>query len=148
MADLPPRAISGTWTGRLIDVGGFEGELSMHLRARRGAVRGAATAEIGVGHTSERRRLVLRGEYSGDDVKLVGAIEKAEVEIVLSCRVFKLARGGWGMRGTYEVSARGFSPLRAGVVAASKDQVLGTVEVGAEAQEAKRETAMTGGGGR
>ncbi len=131
MAGLTAKQVSGLWSGRLIDVRGFEGELTLLLQARRGSVSGTIEAAVGATHVSQRQRVHIKGKI-GDApvVRLEGVVdEKAGVEIVLDLEVFDLTGGGSGMRGTYQVVARSFSPLRAGVVAAAKDRPIPAEEV-------------------
>lgn len=130
MSELTPKAISGMWTGRLVDARGYEGELVLHLDAGRGSISGTVDATIGVTHESQRQRVVVKGEYDDDVARLHGVVdEQAGVEITMELDVFALAREGYGMRGRYQVGARTFSPLRDGVVAAAKDLPIPAVEV-------------------
>ena len=131
MAGLTAKQVKGLWTGRLIDVRGYEGEFSLVLKSRSGSVSGTIEAAIGATHVSQRQRVPVRGKI-GDDpvVRLEGVVdEKAGVEIALELEIFDLVGEGNGMRGTYRVVARSFSPLRAGVVAASKDRSIPAQEV-------------------
>jgi hypothetical protein len=139
---LKPKQVSGTWTGRLIDIRGYEGEISLQLTGRRGAVHGSATAAIGATHESERWRLKLSGEYGDDRVQLSGMVdEETGPEISLDVTIFELAGGGEGMRGTYKVSPRKFSALRTGVISASKGELIRTTEVRPELVLQRRESA-------
>lgn len=110
--------VAGTWRGRLIDIRGFEGEITLRLDGEGGAVKGVVDAAIGATHSSEVRRLAVTGKIDEDRLTLEG--EAADgVGIGIDARLFALTGGGVGLRGTYEVAARAFSPLRAGVIAAS-----------------------------
>jgi hypothetical protein len=142
MKDLTPKAIAGTWRGRLIDVRGLEGELTLELSANRGRAKGIANAAIGATHETERRRVKLQGKYGDDALTLFGVVdERAEVDLAIDVKIFELAGGGHGMCGTYRVSARSFSPLRAGVIAASKGERITASEVHPELVLNRRETA-------
>ena len=146
MGILKPREVSGTWTGRLIDIRGYEGQITMRLAGKRGAVKGTADAAIGATHQSEHWRVQLIGEYGEDRIQLNGVVdEEVGPEVAMDLSIFELAGGGYGMRGTYHVSAREFSPLRAGVVAASKGEPISATEVHPELVLHRQESA---GGGK
>ena len=57
-------SVQGNWSGKLIDVRGFEGSIRLTLKHNKksGEVSGACVAEIGVNHASS----VFRGEISGE----------------------------------------------------------------------------------
>ncbi len=125
--------VAGTWRGRLIDIRGFEGEISLRLVGDGGAVKGVAEVSVGATHTSQQHRLTVSGKVDGDRLVLEGAASReAGVRFGIEARVFELHGGGLGLRGTYEVAARGFSPLRAGAIAASTGVKVPSVEVKAE----------------
>lgn len=130
MAKLPASAVSGRWTGHLLDVRGYEGELVLELEARRGSVSGAIEALIGETHESRRQRVRVKGEYGEDRVRIAGVVDDSVgVELSLDLVVFPLAGDGYGMRGTYRVGARSFSPMRDGVIAAAKDLPIPAEEI-------------------
>ena len=146
MAILKPGEVSGTWTGRLIDIRGYEGEITMQLAGKRGAVEGRADVAIGATHQSEHWRVKLVGKYGDDRIQLNGLVnEETGPEVAMDLSIFELAGGGYGMRGTYHVSAREFSPLRAGVVAASKGEAISATEVHPERVLHRQDSA---GGGK
>ena len=142
MGNLKPREVSGTWTGRLIDIRGYEGEITMQLAGQRGAVEGRADVALGATHQSERWRVKLAGKYGEDRVQLNGVVdEELGPEVAMDLNIFELTGGGYGMRGTYHVSAREFSPLRAGVMAASKGEPISAAEVHPELLLHRQESA-------
>jgi hypothetical protein len=122
--------VAGTWRGRLVDIRGFEGQISLHLQGEGGEVKGVAEAVIGATHVSEAYRIPVAGKARGDRLVLEGrAGGEQGVGFAIDARVFELPGGGSGLRGTYEVAARGFSPLRAGAIAASKGVKAPSTEV-------------------
>ena len=122
------RRIPGTWRGRLLDVQSFEGALTLHLKSVRGGrVRGTFNVEIGQTHSSLRRDGEVGGTYEEGRLELAFIGEELPVKILLSASVQELLDGGVGMSGTYEVSARQFSPIQGGVFCASKDRKVEVV---------------------
>lgn len=120
------KRMSGSWRGRMVDVLGFEGELELDLKAGRGGeIKGQYHIEIGAGHSSLQQRGDIAGTISEKGLKLALVGERLPVKISLNGDAIELRDGGVGLRGVYEVSARGYSPLQGGIVCASKDQKLG-----------------------
>ncbi len=121
--------VSGTWRGRLVDIRGFEGQISLRL-AGEAAVKGTAEVAVGATHTSDAYRIPVSGKLSEGRMVLEGtAGGDPGVGFAIDCQVFEIPSGGLGLQGTYEVAARGFSPLRAGVIAASKGVTVPSAEV-------------------
>lgn len=138
MADL-----NGTWTGRLIDICGFEGDITLHLEESRGSVRGRADVRVHTQHELDTYRVPLAGEV-GERDRLVlkgSAGEKTGVDFGIDAVVFEPESGGVALRGTYDVAARQFTALRGGVVVSSKGGRLPTVEVRPEQDVPRRESA-------
>jgi hypothetical protein len=127
---MPARrgGVTGTWTGRFVDVQGREGELTLELRTRGGAVRGAFRTEIAGQHEPIRDEGRVEGKTDGESLvlELVG---RKNASVALDAHTLELTEGGRGLCGTYRVSARTFSPLGGGVVALSADRSEGSVEV-------------------
>lgn len=138
MADL-----NGTWTGRLIDIRGFEGEIVLRLESEEGEVRGRADVRILTQHEVESYRLPIVGETGkrGRILLKGSAGEDAGVEFGIEGVVFELPADGLGLRGTYEVVARQFTALSGGVIVCSKGGRLPTVEVRPERTIRRREFA-------
>jgi hypothetical protein len=119
---------------------GWEGRLDLRLdddqKGRR--VRGDARVRI----LSEDEGISLAVEVVGerDDDRLVLELVSAKgPSIRLEGDVFQLPDGGAGLRGTYEVTAESFSPLRAGVIAASRGR-LGREELAVPTAEKRRKS--------
>lgn len=122
-------SIQGTWTGRLVDVQGFEGEITFDLKQEKKGqeVYGSFDAAIGVNHTSMRQRGAVKGSLAGDRLDLIfetKAGDERPVVIRMAGQVQPLKEGGAGLKATYEVSARGFSPLQGGILCASAGRTL------------------------
>ena len=122
---------SGNWRGSLVDSLGYEGSLRLELTARKGRISGAFTATISDHHEP----FVRSGKVSGTaedgrlSLQIAFARPDEEVTIALDAHTFELSdKGGAGMCGTYEVAARGFSALRGGVVALSRDLPVRAIE--------------------
>lgn len=120
MASTP--GMRGTWTGRMVDLQGFEGEITLRLERgeKSGTVMGWFDVAIGGHHDSIRRRGTVEGRQTDDRIVLnleVGD-EKA-ARIAVDGRVWALNSGGTGLCATYDVAAKSFSPLRGGVLALS-----------------------------
>ena len=114
--------LSGAWRGRLVDIQGFEGELHLTLKSDdNGELRGTFTVQVGTHHSSMRQEGEVHGKGSEKTLTLALAPEprRRPVKINLTADVLALRDGGTALRGIYEVSARGYSPLRGGVVCAS-----------------------------
>jgi hypothetical protein len=126
---------TGTWRGSIVDALGYEGSLTLRLAGRGGQVSGDCTATISDHHEPFVRSGKVRGK--ADDGRLSLRIsfkrEREEVTIALEAHAFELSdKGGAGMCGTYEVTARSFSPLQGGVVALSRDRSAPAVEAKAD----------------
>lgn len=113
--------VAGTWRGRLIDIRGYEGEVSLRLDGDERRFKGVATVSIGGTHASQTHRIELVGELGDGRLVLSGAVPgDVGVEFGIEAAVFELPVGGTGLRGTYEVAAKSWSALRAGVITASR----------------------------
>jgi hypothetical protein len=115
--------LAGSWTGELVDIHGFKGELELALAAdREGAIKGDYRVAIAAEHDT----LIGRGEVAGTTargkLKLTISMREPAVNMGLEADLVRLRDGGLGLRGTYQVSARGFSTLQGGVVVLSKDR--------------------------
>lgn len=112
--------VAGTWRGRLIDIRGYEGEVSLRLDGDERRFKGVATVSIGGTHASQTHRIELVGELRDDRLVLSGTVPgDVGVEFGIEAAVFELPVGGMGLRGTYEVATKTWSALRAGVITAS-----------------------------
>lgn len=119
------RKLSGLWRGRLVDVQGFEGDLEINMRAgSAGQLSGTFDVAIGATHSTIRRQGTIEGKVSGQELRLALIGRDLPVKFELVGEVLNLRDGGLGLKGVYEVSAKGFSPLQGGVVSAAKDQKL------------------------
>ena len=137
---IPEPNTAGTWTGKLIDVRGYEGEIVLRLEGDPEKLYGKIDATIGATHVSQRQTVVVSGEYRDGDLWLKGIVDpEAGVEIAIEARIFEIFGGGFGLRGTYQVAARQFSPLRAGVISASRGERLTAVEVREEVTVVREE---------
>jgi hypothetical protein len=129
-------SVQGRWTGRLIDVLGFEGELSLDLtqEKRTSAVTGTFIVELAGQHASVRRRGSVRGGLEKDRLVLtVDVKEEPSAQIELTGDLLRLAEGGVGLCATYSVSARRFASLQGGVACASTGRPLTAVAIEREA---------------
>lgn len=130
------REVTGSWRGRLIDIRGYEGEVTLRLEGDGESVRGTASVSIGGTHASTIRRLELRGELREDQLRLSGAVPgDLGVEIAVDATLFEMPIGGTGLRGTYEVTAKQWSPMRAGVLTAARGLRPASTEISARAPE-------------
>lgn len=111
------------WQGRLMDVQGFEGELTLDLRGPRGkdnAVEGTFDASIGVNHHSSRQQGKVSGTATKSGLKLRLMVQAdPPLSIELDAGVHGLRDGGQGLCGTYSISTRGHSALQEGVAVLS-----------------------------
>jgi len=129
-------SIQGNWSGRLIDVRGFEGSIKLTLKHNKksGAIKGACVAEIGVNHASS----VFNGEVTGklsDNrllLELSDANKERSVVVRLDGRVADMREGGVGLKGVFDVAAQKFSPLRGGVISASLNKPITSVAIAPE----------------
>jgi hypothetical protein len=120
------RSIEGTWSGRLVDVQGFEGQIKLRLAShdqKRGRVRGDVEVTIGEVDEGITADGDVSGELDGESLTLVFSLPKTAVMIRAAGRVFPLRAGGLGLRAIYQVSAEAFSPLQAGIVTAATGMV-------------------------
>lgn len=132
------REVAGRWRGRLIDIRGYEGEISLRLDGDDERLKGVATVVIGGTHSSETHRIELTGELREDRLVLSGAVPgDVGVEFGIDATVFEMPIGGIGLRGTYEVVAKRWSALRAGVITASSGVRPASAEVESRAPEAE-----------
>ena len=118
MAATP--TMRGTWTGRMLDLQGFEGEITLRLDRgeKSGAVMGLFDVAIGSHHDSVRQRGTVDGRLAGDRLVLFLKVgEDGAIRIAVEGRVWQLHDGGTGLCATYDVASRAFSPLRGGVLA-------------------------------
>jgi hypothetical protein len=117
------RKLSGLWRGRLVDIQGFEGELELDLKGgSAGQLTGTFNVSIAANHAPIRQRGAVEGKFSDDKLTLALVGKDLPVKIGLIGDVLDLRDGGVGLRGSYEVSAKTFSPLQGGVACAAKDQ--------------------------
>lgn len=123
--------VEGRWRGRLVDVQGFEGELSLELQRATGGFVGSFRAAIGGQHETMQRDGAVRGALEKDRLRLVVETgEQEPVTIQLDGQLIALRDGGVGLAGTYEVATRGFSPLKGGIISANKDRPAPSILVG------------------
>jgi hypothetical protein len=125
----------GNWRGSIVDALGYEGAVTLSLAEREGRVSGVCTATISDHHEPFVRSGKVSGETDNGRLRLLISFARAdeEVTIALDARTFELSdKGGVGMCGTYEVSARSFSPLQGGVLALSRDLPAQSIEIKGE----------------
>ena len=110
--------VEGTWIGRLIDVGGFEGEVTLTLQGGKGAVEGVFEAVIDGQHYPTRLRGRVSGAQKGNSLALVLDVGQRDTKVAVSLDgdVFKTRRGDLAACGVYAVSARQSSALMGGVI--------------------------------
>ena len=117
------KRLGGAWRGRLVDLQGFEGEILLTLEtADKGVLAGEFSVSIGGSHTSIVQRGTVRGSFKPDTVALSFQLRNPPVKVVVRATAQVLRDGGVGLSGTYDVSAKGFSPLQGGAIAVSKDR--------------------------
>jgi hypothetical protein len=117
--------ISGVWRGKLVDIQGFEGDVELTLKAADdGQLQGTFAVTIGGHHGAVRRRGEVRGKSTEKQVSLALTSKDKELPVKISATgdVLNLRGGGAGLRTTYQISAKGYSPLQGGVLCASKDR--------------------------
>lgn len=111
------------WQGRLMDVQGFEGEVTLDLRGPRGkdnAVEGTFEAAIGVNHHSSLQQGKVVGKASKSRLNLRLTVHAdPPLTIELDAGVQSLRDGGRGLCGTYSIQTRGHSALQEGVAVLS-----------------------------
>lgn len=133
MARKADQSIGGHWTGRLVDVQGFEGTVVLDVEPGGSAkeVRGAFAVEIGVNHGSSRARGQLKGSLRGEMLSLAFETDAdPPFRIVMDGQVRQLRPGGLGLAATYSVDGRSYSPLQGGILCASKGQPETSVAMG------------------
>ena len=117
------RTLAGSWTGELVDVHGFRGELRLDLAyGGEGAVKGEYSVSVATEHDTLTRRGEVSGTSARGRVKLALSMREPPVKMGLDADVIPLRGGGLGLRGTYQVSARAFSPLEGGIVVLARDR--------------------------
>ena len=117
------RQLDGVWTGQLVDVRGFKGEITLNLSDdKKGALKGHYRAVIVGQHEPVLGRGEVAGTSARDKLKLTLSSREKDVKMGFDGDLIALRDGGIGMRGSYQLSARGFSPLQTGVVVLSKDR--------------------------
>jgi hypothetical protein len=115
--------LSGIWRGRLIDIQGLEGDVELNLKSGdNGQLHGTFSVEIGGHHATLRQHGSVQGKSTERGLRLALVGDERPVKIGLTGNILQLRDGGMGLSATYEVSAKGFSPLQGGVVCASKGQ--------------------------
>jgi hypothetical protein len=110
--------VKGSWSGRLVDAGGFEGTVNLSLREGRGAVEGVFDAAIDGQHRPTHMRGMVSGSLKGAQLVLTldTGDKDAPVSVSFAGAVFATRSGELGACGRYAVSARRFSPLLGGVI--------------------------------
>ncbi len=129
-------SIQGKWLGRMIDIRGFEGNIVISLQQNKkdGDITGSCVATIGTNHASSEFRGDIKGSLTKEGLQLSASVgEKESVLIVLNGKPAKLKEGGLGLKGTYAISGRGFSPLRGGVICATLNRPIKSVAMATEA---------------
>lgn len=113
--------IDGRWEGRLLDAAGFEGVLSFQLKASRGKVSGTYDMALITQHGDAPRRGNLSGAMRKGHIELALVPEaKPDPKVSLKGDVF-FCGDGLGLKGTYTVEPRKFSPLVSGIVVMSTE---------------------------
>ena len=110
--------VEGTWSGRLIDVGGFEGEVTLTLQGGKNAVEGIFDAMIAGQHHPTHIRGRVSGTQKGGTLSLRLDVGQTDAKITASLDgdVFKTRQGDRAACGVYAVSARQSSALMGGVI--------------------------------
>lgn len=126
-------AVEGTWVGRLIDAGGFEGDITLTLEGEKDGVAGLFDALIAGQHHPTRIRGRVSGTQKRDGLSLRVDMGQSEAKTAIAIKVdlFKTRQGTPAACGVYAVSARS-SALMGGVIsvrqsAADKQQDAGFV---------------------
>lgn len=116
-------AVEGTWSGRLIDVGGFEGEVTLTLQGGKDAVEGLFDVMIAGQHHPTRLRGRVSGTQKGETLSLRLDVGQSQTTITASLEgeVFKTRQGDRAACGVYGVSARQPSPLMGGIISVRED---------------------------
>lgn len=131
-------SVEGKWTGRLIDVQGFEGELTFELREEKKGqeLYGSFDVTLAGTHAPIRQEGSIRGTRERGRLVLVVLMLQGEkrqpVSIRLEGDAKALKEGGIGLCATYDVSVKGFSPLQGGVVVARTALPLTRVRIQTE----------------
>ena len=114
-------AISGSWDGRFIDVGGFEGTLQLYLKEGRGKVDGRYVVSVLDEHGPIDDEGGIKGTVDGERVQLTFSSKQGQdVRISFVGQVFACRNDGLGIKGVYDIAARRFSPLGGGVLVAQR----------------------------
>lgn len=130
MASGKPIDVTGSWRGRLVDVRGFEGELTLDLRAKAARITGDFRSAVGAQHETIDRQGPVKGTLDGNRLSLE-MLAADGVEIAIHGTVFRLRAGGTGLKAVYKVvAAEGFSPLHGGVLVASHGTTPPSQEMG------------------
>lgn len=110
--------VEGAWVGRLIDVGGFEGQVNLTLQKSKGALEGYFDAAIDGQHRPVRIRGKISGKQTGSEVVLMLDLGQQDSTVAISLEgdVYSTRRGELAVCGRYAVSTRRNSPLMAGVI--------------------------------
>jgi hypothetical protein len=111
--------VEGTWVGRLIDIGGFEGQVHLTLKESKAAVEGVFEAAIDGQHRPTQLRGKVAGKRTASKVVLkldLGQADAGAVTVSLEGEVFATRSGERAVCGRYAVSARRSTPLVAGVI--------------------------------
>ena len=117
------KRLGGAWRGRLVDLQGFEGEILMTLQAvDEAAVGGTFSVSIGSTHASLVQRGEVKGTVRDSVVMFAFQLRDPPVKVVWRATAQDLRDGGVALSGTYDVSAKTFSPLQGGAISVSKDR--------------------------
>lgn len=125
------RTIEGSWTGRLIDIQGFEGEFFLELKQNaENKVYGTFRVII----RDEEALLIQEGATEGTVLKDTFDIvfvpkNKEAVKIRMEGRVQDLREEGLGLRATYDVSGKTLSPFQGGIASARTIKSLPSVRI-------------------
>jgi len=110
----------GSWTGQLIDIGGFEGQITLTLRGNEGTVDGLFDALIEGQHRPTRMHGVVTGRLANRKflLRLDSNPKESAASVQFEGALFETRRGVPALCGRYLVSARQSSALLGGVMCA------------------------------
>ena len=120
--------MKGTWTGKLVDVQGFEGDVHLQLEGKGESLRGSFRASLLAHHDAIPVRGSVRGKLARDRLRLTLAAGD-DFGAEFDAKLLDLSAGGSGLCGTYEVSGRAFSPLHGGIAVLNRGVPITDLEI-------------------
>jgi hypothetical protein len=140
-----------SWSGQLIDIGGFEGQVALTLRISSSNVEGVIDVTIASHHHPIRMQGLVTGKVANRRLllKFEPNQKEAGVAVQFAGHLFSTRRGALALCGSYSVSERQPSALMGGVLSAqqsiplARDENVSVRQVSGDALQRRVERADT-----